>query len=468
MILGPQDALFAAEAIETFLLLALPPDRRLRPHGDAAVGPVAGARKPHLASPRNPSRAGRCRWRATACRPCFWPITRPPAVTPRSPRSLMTTPTRWPSCAPAITWRSPRLPRRAPSSWPASATPPSSAISTALSKGLDMTGHSPCRRLSPLRHHGGDRASAAPRRNRSRQPLVSEIRRQGRQSGGGRCASQACLHAWRARWATTTLAALLRAHLQSEGVDADFVSDHCGNRLWHQCRLAGPCRGLRRHHRLGRQSADRPGGIAAPALWQDIGLLVLQNEVPEAVNLAAATEARARGLPVLLNAAPFRPLPADLLANVTHLIVNAVEAEMLGAPPVTSLAAASAAARQLSPLAANVIVTAGAQGLAAASGQGKQSLFRPKSSRTVSSHGAGDAFIGALAAALLRGADLACRGADRRPGRRPPCRRAARNLTRGALRHLSPAAPSGYPAPRTTSQRPNHDPTPAPRLRRRA
>ena len=145
--------------------------------------------------------------------------------------------------------------------------------------------------------------------------------------------------------------------------------------------------------------------LAAPALWKDIGLLILQNEVPEAVNRAAATEARARGLPVLLNAAPFRPLPADLLANVTHLIVNAVEAEGLGTPPVTSLAAASAAARQLSPLAANVIATAGAQGLAAASGQETVSV-PAENVRTVSSHGAGDAFIGALAAALLRGATL--------------------------------------------------------------
>ena len=198
---------------------------------------------------------------------------------------------------------------------------------------------------------------------------------------------------------------LLRAHLQSEGVDADFVSVIAETGSGISVALVDPAGDYAATIVSGANLQIDVAALAAPALWKDIGLLILQNEVPEAVNRAAATEARARGLPVLLNAAPFRPLPADLLANVTHLIVNAVEAEGLGTPPVTSLAAASAAARQLSPLAANVIVTAGAQGLAAASGQETVSV-PAEDVRTVSSHGAGDAFIGALAAALLRGATL--------------------------------------------------------------
>ncbi|MFZ1341195.1 MAG: PfkB family carbohydrate kinase, partial [Paracoccaceae bacterium] len=198
---------------------------------------------------------------------------------------------------------------------------------------------------------------------------------------------------------------LLRAHLQSEGVDADFVSVIAETGSGISVALVDPAGDYAATIVSGANLQIDVAALAAPALWKDIGLLILQNEVPEAVNRAAATEARARGLPVLLNAAPFRPLPADLLANVTHLIVNAVEAEGLGTPPVTSLAAASAAARQLSPLAANVIVTAGPHGLAAASGQETVSV-PAENVRAVSSHGAGDAFIGALAAALLRGATL--------------------------------------------------------------
>lgn len=148
-----------------------------------------------------------------------------------------------------------------------------------------------------------------------------------------------------------------------------------------------------------------PARLATAALWQDVGLLVLQNEVPDRVNLAAATEAARRGLPVILNAAPYRPLPQALLAHVTHLVVNAVEAEMLGAHPVTSLAAAAAAARHLADLAPSVIVTAGALGLAASVG-GEVMTLAAEKVKVLSTHGAGDAFIGAFAAAIVTATPL--------------------------------------------------------------
>ena len=49
-----------------------------------------------------------------------------------------------------------------------------------------------------------------------------------------------------------------------------------------------------------------PLALADPGLWANIGVLLLQNEVPEALNLAAAKAARARRIPVILNAAPAR------------------------------------------------------------------------------------------------------------------------------------------------------------------
>ena len=45
-------------------------------------------------------------------------------------------------------------------------------------------------------------------------------------------------------------------------------------------------------------------------LWQNVGLLILQNEVPDAVNIAAARQARKRGIKTILNPAPARALPA--------------------------------------------------------------------------------------------------------------------------------------------------------------
>ena len=63
-----------------------------------------------------------------------------------------------------------------------------------------------------------------------------------------------------------------------------------------------------------------PAALAEPRLWQGASALILQNEMPEATNLAAARAARAVGATVCLNAAPYRPLigrvrPADRRAR---------------------------------------------------------------------------------------------------------------------------------------------------------
>lgn len=153
----------------------------------------------------------------------------------------------------------------------------------------------------------------------------------------------------------------------------------------------------------GANLARDPGDLAAQALWQGVGLLVLQNEVPEALNLAAVREARARGVPVLWNAAPARV--GSRLQGVTDLlVVNAVEAEMMGAGRVASLKDAARAAAVLTAGYGGVIVTAGGFGLAAVTAADGAFQVPAEPVQVVSTHGAGDAFIGALAAALIRGA----------------------------------------------------------------
>jgi ribokinase len=143
-----------------------------------------------------------------------------------------------------------------------------------------------------------------------------------------------------------------------------------------------------------------------PDALGDVGLLVLQNEVPEALNIAAARQARARGLRTVLNAAPVRALSPELVGLVDVLVVNAVEAEMMGAGEVHSLTAAAGAAERLAEQFQTVIVTAGRLGLAAASRGGERFALPAEKVQAVSSHGAGDAFIGALAARLVRSATL--------------------------------------------------------------
>lgn len=151
-----------------------------------------------------------------------------------------------------------------------------------------------------------------------------------------------------------------------------------------------------------------------PALWETVGLVVLQNEMPEEANRAVAQAARARGIPVLLNAAPARRLSADFASLVDILVVNAVEAEMMGAGHVCCLASATQAAETLAKRFDTVVVTAGGLGLAAWTSDDQSFALPAEKVTVVSTHGAGDAFIGALSAALVRGEpfEAACRAAS--------------------------------------------------------
>lgn len=142
------------------------------------------------------------------------------------------------------------------------------------------------------------------------------------------------------------------------------------------------------------------------ALWADVGVVLLQNEVPEPLNLAAAKLARARGIVVVLNAAPARVLGAEFAALVDILVVNAVEAEMMGTGPVTSLPSAAIAAETLAARFSAVVVTAGAAGLAAWSALDEAFSVPATVVKVVSTHGAGDAFTGTLAAAIAAGHSL--------------------------------------------------------------
>jgi ribokinase len=141
---------------------------------------------------------------------------------------------------------------------------------------------------------------------------------------------------------------------------------------------------------------------AAITLPPDTKLLLLQNEIPEPANIALATRARAAGITVLLNAAPARPANSALLAQTDILVVNRVEAaDLLGSDTDPITAAPRLAA--LGPRA--VILTLGADGLVLHDGA-TQHLPAHKIT-PISSHGAGDAFIGALAARLTAAFPLA-------------------------------------------------------------
>lgn len=207
--------------------------------------------------------------------------------------------------------------------------------------------------------------------------------------------------------------AFLLAALDAAGVDRRFVSTLPGTGSGMSVAIQDTAGDYAATIVSGANLRIDPVVLDEPALWQDVAILILQNEATEALNIAAARAARARNLPVVLNAAPARALSADLAAQVTHLVVNAVEARMMGTDAVADLETALSAARRLAQTFPAVIVTAGAKGLACVSAQAEFALAAHPVT-TISSHGAGDCFTGTLAAELARGSDLraACEAAS--------------------------------------------------------
>lgn len=144
-------------------------------------------------------------------------------------------------------------------------------------------------------------------------------------------------------------------------------------------------------------------------------VVVLQNEVPEAVNAAVATRAREQNATTIWNAAPLEPgglrleglaLDGRVLADVVDLlVVNRVEAAAaFGAPVDTAEAAVRLVEAGRSPVGVTCI-TLGAAG-AVIGGPGHARHLPAPPVAVASTHGAGDAFVGVLAARIARGMDV--------------------------------------------------------------
>ncbi len=149
-------------------------------------------------------------------------------------------------------------------------------------------------------------------------------------------------------------------------------------------------------------------GQVPDALLGPDAILVLQMEVPVAENWALIRRAKAKGARVLLNVAPAGAIPADIIGLVDWLVVNENEAQQIAA----SLGAPKMDARKAAELIAgksgnHVIVTLGDAGAAAFLPSGGGLSVNALPIMPVDTVGAGDSFVGGLAAALDRGMDLA-------------------------------------------------------------
>lgn len=131
--------------------------------------------------------------------------------------------------------------------------------------------------------------------------------------------------------------------------------------------------------------------VLAPELGVGPGdVLLVQLEIPLVTVARAVRSAHAAGARVVLNAAPYAALPLDVAALADPLVVNEPEAMVLADSGIVPT---------------SMLVTFGAAGCTW-DGQ-RFDAVRVPAEEVVDTTGAGDAFCGALAAALAEGADRA-------------------------------------------------------------
>lgn len=156
----------------------------------------------------------------------------------------------------------------------------------------------------------------------------------------------------------------------------------------------------------GANGRLEPASVAAivSAAAVDGAVLLAQLEVPLAVVESAASALERSGGRFVLNLSPSREVSDALLALCDPLVVNESEASDLVAGPVSDPVSAAAAAAALLERCRSVVITLGGEGAVFASRADGSSGHRPAPRvPVVDTTGAGDAFVGALTAALAEG-----------------------------------------------------------------
>ncbi len=176
-----------------------------------------------------------------------------------------------------------------------------------------------------------------------------------------------------------------------------------------------------RHSGVALIMVDRAGnnaiGVAPGSNWHltedDIGraesiiswgeVLLTQLEIPPVTVRKALRLAKDHGLTTILNPAPARPVPDELLSLADILTPNETEAASLSGLAVKDAKGAALAGRRLQELGAGqVIVTLGSKGSCWVRKEGVEA-FPSYPVAAVDSTAAGDGFNGALACAVAEG-----------------------------------------------------------------
>jgi ribokinase len=151
----------------------------------------------------------------------------------------------------------------------------------------------------------------------------------------------------------------------------------------------------------GENSKIDPAALTLP---EGCCIVLAQNEVDPGLLSHLSRLTRAGTAKLWLNAAPATGLSPEALRLVDVLIVNRLEAaDLVGATPGQLSGDALLEALQSVAPQARILVTLGAGGVAHAAAGGAVEHFAADAVEVISTHGAGDMFVGSLAAGVLRG-----------------------------------------------------------------
>lgn len=138
----------------------------------------------------------------------------------------------------------------------------------------------------------------------------------------------------------------------------------------------------------------------------DYDMVIMQHEIPQAVNCRVAEYAKAKGVPVMLNPAPSAQVPEELISCLTYISPNEHEAEdIIGIKPEGDDAINKAVEALHKMGVKNVIITLGKEGCAFSNGISIMNSPSIDIAPVVDPTAAGDSFIGAFCTAVSAGID---------------------------------------------------------------
>ena len=137
---------------------------------------------------------------------------------------------------------------------------------------------------------------------------------------------------------------------------------------------------------------------------KNFDMVILQQEIPEEINLIVARYAAANGVPVMLNPAPYREIDPELLKCLTYISPNEHEAaDITGIEPNDNKSIKSAVSALKNMGVSNALITLGSRGCVFSSGDELHFAGSEDCGAVADTTAAGDSFVAAFCTAVSAG-----------------------------------------------------------------